>query len=156
MESIQGTFERINELPRRHPLMWPALMALLGLGAVLASLVFYPGGDEWTYLLGMRFGGECGFMEATGLPCPSCGMTRSWVWMARGHVFQAFTYNAAGALLWLGLALTGLLGAVRLVTRNPDKWKVPMRVLSTLVIAWMIGPYLGLWFARMLGFNPLP
>jgi len=156
MERIEVILGRIYELPFRHRLLQPLLMALLGAGAALAAAVVQPGTDEWTYVLGHRLGGPCGFHEVTGLPCPSCGMTRSWVWLVRGHLEKAFTYNAAGALLLLGILFTGLLGVVRLATRDPDKFRIPFKVTSTVVIAWMVGPYLALWIARMFGLYPLP
>jgi hypothetical protein len=141
-----------------RPPEWAWSAGMLGLGAVSvgASLVFYPGDDEWTYLFGHRFGAGCSFKEATGLPCPSCGMTRSWVHLARGHVLQSFTYNAAGTLLlaWLGFA--ALLGAVRFVARDHQKFKLHYNLVAGFALFWMLGPYLGLWIARIYGFNPLP
>ena len=126
------------------------------LGAVAAAIAFEPHEDGWTYFMDHRFGGPCGFRDATGLPCPSCGMTRSWVWLVRGHVVEAFFYNPAGALLLVGLGVMGVIGAVRTFTRDPNRIQVPIRVLSSVVIAWMLVPYLGGWFLRLAGFNPLP
>jgi hypothetical protein len=123
---------------------------------VLAALVVQPGPDEWSYLFGRQLGGPCGFQEVTELACPSCGMTRSWLWLVRGDLYKAFTYNAAGALLLMGLMLMGVLGAIRLATRDPAKLRIPFKVLSTVVIVWMVGPYLSFWIARMFGLYPLP
>jgi len=135
---------------------WPLALTVMAVVAGAASLIFYPGGDEWTYLFGHRFGAGCSFLKATGQPCPSCGMTRSWVHLARGDVLQAFTYNAAGALLLLWILFAGVLGAARLITRNAKKWLMPYRVVAGFAFFWMFVPYIGLWVARMLGFNPLP
>ena len=156
MQRLAAMVDQVADLPRRSPWAWPILMVLIGFGALAAALIMTPGNDEWSYLFGRRFGGECGFVQATGAVCPSCGMTRSWVWLARGDVLRAFGYNAAGALLLLGLVGMGALGAVRLVTRDPSRFKVPFSWVSSAVIVWMIGPYLMLWVARLLGWNPLP
>jgi len=156
MSRIEAVLDQIATFPERNRLVWPAAMMVLGLGALAASLILQPGSHEWCYFLGHRFGGPCGFQSATGLPCPSCGMTRSWVWLARGHVIRAFTYNAAGAILFLGVEAMGVIGAVRLAFRDPDKWRIPSRFVSSTVIVWMVGPYLLVWIARMFGVNPLP
>lgn len=156
LQRIETVLDSVATFPRRSPYAWPVAMVVIGGLATLAALVMHPGPDEWTYFFHTRFGGPCGFQETTGLPCPSCGMTRSWVWLARGHVIKAFTYNAAGASLLIGLWVMGFLGAVRLITRDPRRWEVPFRLLSTAVMLWMLFPYLSLWIARLFGFNPLP
>lgn len=142
---------------RRIPAwVWPSVLLVMGLGALVLSVVFYPGGDEWTYLFGMRFGAGCSFTEATGLACPSCGMTRSWVHLSRGQVITAATYNIAGATLLLWLWVGGFLGAVRLITRDYKKWQLPYNVVAGFGLFWMIVLYIGFWLARIAGLNPLP
>jgi len=41
----------------------------------------------------------CPFRRLTGLPCPGCGMTRSFVAVAHGDIGSAFAYNRLGPLL---------------------------------------------------------
>jgi hypothetical protein len=43
----------------------------------------------------------CTFLEATGLPCPSCGMTTSFALLVRGDVVNSLRANSAGTLLAL-------------------------------------------------------
>jgi hypothetical protein len=43
----------------------------------------------------------CTFYEATGLPCPSCGMTTSFALLVRGDVVNSLRANAVGTLLAL-------------------------------------------------------
>ncbi len=38
----------------------------------------------------------CPFLLLTGLPCPACGLTRSWVALGHGDVADAFAFNAFG------------------------------------------------------------
>ncbi len=156
MQALLDRFDRFTAIARRNPMAWPALMVVLGGGALLAALVIEPRPDQFSYLFGLRFGGECGFLEATQKPCPSCGMTRSWLWLARGDVVRAFQYNAAGALLLIGLVTMAGLGVLRLITRDPNRARVPMSLLSGVVMAWMLGPYLAVWILRMFGYFPMP
>jgi hypothetical protein len=41
----------------------------------------------------------CTFKEATGLPCPSCGMTTSFALLVRGDVISSLRANAVGTAL---------------------------------------------------------
>lgn len=52
----------------------------------------------------------CPFRLATGLPCPGCGLTRSWVHLMHGQVGEAMAANPFG-IVALGLAIA-LVGAV--------------------------------------------
>ncbi|HET6249769.1 MAG TPA: DUF2752 domain-containing protein [Tepidisphaeraceae bacterium] len=59
----------------------------------------------------------CEFLRRTGLPCPSCGMTTSFSWFARGNIAASLYVQPMGTLLaaltcatiWIGLyvAITG-------------------------------------------------
>jgi hypothetical protein len=42
----------------------------------------------------------CPFRFLTGIPCPGCGMTRSFLAIARGDVHQAVFYNLFGPVLF--------------------------------------------------------
>ncbi|MBI4411783.1 MAG: DUF2752 domain-containing protein [Deltaproteobacteria bacterium] len=45
----------------------------------------------------------CGFKYLFGIDCPGCGLTRSFLAIARGDILDAFHYNAAGPLIYLFL-----------------------------------------------------
>jgi len=56
----------------------------------------------------------CLFKSATGIPCPSCGITRSVLLLAQGEVMQAVWINPLGILaallliiipVWIGVDL---------------------------------------------------
>lgn len=154
-DKLEATLQALEEA-KMPDWAWSTMLFVVGLLALLVSFVFYPSEDpNWTMILGRQFGGECGFQMAFGLPCPSCGMTRSWVWLVRGEVLKAFTYNAAGALLLVWLAVGGVLGGLRLATRNYKLWVVPFPVLFWWTMFWLAVPYLGLWVARCFGYNAL-
>ena len=57
--------------------------------------------------------GLCPFAHLTGLPCPGCGLTRSWVALGHGDVIGAFGLNWFGPLL---LAVAAVVTGVALWT----------------------------------------
>lgn len=52
-----------------------------------------------------------------GIDCPGCGMTRSFVSLAHGHVLKAFTFNLGGPLLFSMMAF-------QLVYRPWQLWRI--------------------------------
>jgi hypothetical protein len=52
----------------------------------------------------------CGFLESTGIPCPTCGMTTAFSLMAHGRPLAAFRAQPAGALLFLLTLASVLVG----------------------------------------------
>ncbi|GAA4688149.1 DUF2752 domain-containing protein [Nocardioides nanhaiensis] len=58
----------------------------------------------------------CPFRAVTGLPCPGCGLTRSWVQLVHGDPAASFAAHPFGAVLMalvLALAAVVLLAAMR-------------------------------------------
>jgi hypothetical protein len=131
------------------------LLALVSLGL---SLLLSPGEDpRWVYLPdGTRFGDTCAFLAATGVPCPQCGMTRSWVHAVRGNVVEAFLYSPGGLGLFLWTQVGGVFGAIRLARRNPDALELPWQVIVGWTVFWMVGLYLVPYGLRLAGIDPLP
>jgi hypothetical protein len=82
----------------------------------------------------------CYFLAHTGIPCPSCGMTTSFAWFARGNLAASFYIQPMGCVLaiicaagfWIGvyIAATGR-PAHRLLNRLP----VMPAVIGLLVFA---------------------
>ena len=69
-------------------------LAIFG-SVVLAALVLVPSPDSVSFF-GMEMPTVCQFKVVTGYPCPGCGLTRSFCFMARGSLKAAFDAN------WLG------------------------------------------------------
>ena len=136
--------------------LFPAILFLLGLATWLAALALSPGADEFCYVFGMKFGEECGFKSITGLPCPQCGMTRSFVWAARLHLLKSFWYSPAGFSLFVWVEMSAIVGAVRLLTRDPKKLAPRWQWLVGWTLFWMIGLYFLTWVGRLAGLNQLP
>ena len=157
-----GALDRVEQRLNRIGLLlvewwvWPALMLALGLLAVVASWVVYPlPGMEQLWIWGSPFGETCQSQVVYGVPCHNCGMTRSWVNMARGRGLVAVAYNPAGAALWLALVWGGTVGALRLIRRTPELLRLSWPVWTVLFFSWW-GLWAGHQQARLRGFNPLP
>lgn len=153
--------ETLDRVAAKRPPWWLYNGALLSLGvvALVASLVLSPGADpHWTYLpSGEKLGDTCAFLAASGIPCPQCGMTRSFVWAARGHLLEAFRYSPGGLGLFVWIQAGALVGLVRLVRRDPDALSPPWQLTVGWSLGWIVLLYALPWFLRaFLGVNPLP
>lgn len=83
----------------------------------------------------------CPFRLVTGLPCPGCGLTRSWVYLAHGDWADAAAANPFGYLtLGAALVLVVLVGAA-LLRRAPLPSLTPLvqsRALKVVVVGWLV------------------
>ncbi len=66
-------------------------LALGGLAALGTAFVLSPDHIEDGPVI-------CPFRRLTGLPCPGCGLTRSWVYLAHGWWRESFLSHPFGAL----------------------------------------------------------
>ncbi len=110
------------------------LIALGGVGAALGAFVLSPDGIEDGPVI-------CPFRLATGLPCPGCGLTRSWVYLAHGQWSDGFLANPFGVVLLallVGLVVAVLTARARRLT-PPD--------LDRLVRRRWVQLILGVWLA---------
>jgi hypothetical protein len=73
------------------------------LGGVLIASVMLPLPAADGKILGLP--DVCLFYDFTGLPCPGCGLTRSFVCFAHGRIAEAFGWHLFGPPLWLLFAL---------------------------------------------------
>ena len=115
-------------------------LAVLGLAARLPPS---PTGIGSHRALGLQ---SCHFLDTTGLPCPSCGMTTSFTWFARGNLLASLYVQPMGAALaaitaccvWGGLyiALTGR-PVYRLLRLIPGRYYLlPLLTLGVLAWGW--------------------
>ncbi len=80
------------------------------LALVTAPLIGAP-----LYNLGWRIPGlVCPLRHWTGIPCPTCGMTRSLMAVVRGDWEQALIHHVFGPLLFIGLVLCVIQLAIEL------------------------------------------
>ena len=95
----------------------------------------------------------CFFRLMTRLPCPFCGMTTGFTWMARGHVGQAARCNLMAPLGFVATCLFALLGLYGVVTGRgwlPRVFSDPgfSRLLLIVIgVSWLanLTLALGLW-----------
>lgn len=80
---------RDDEPSRR--MAWLAFVMLAGVFVV--SLIYHPAEENYFTI--------CGFKNATGLPCPGCGLTHSFCALGKGHLLSAFAWNLLGPPLFL-------------------------------------------------------
>lgn len=90
----------------------------------------------------------CYFLAHTGIPCPTCGMTTSFSWFARGNLIASFYIQPMGCVLavlcaagfWIGLyiAVTGR-PSHRLLRRfNGLQVVIVLLVFAALAWGWKI------------------
>jgi hypothetical protein len=60
------------------------------------------------YIAGRALDFQCAFRSATGLPCPTCGITRSVVMSLHGEFARAWSLAPAGPVVVAGLAAFAL------------------------------------------------
>ena len=86
----------------------------------------------------------CQFLVRTGLPCPSCGMTTSYSWFARGNFLASLYVQPMGFLLalltvlafWVGLYVAATGRAVhQLMSRRLSSYYIP-GLFAWAIIAW--------------------
>lgn len=79
----------------------------------------------------------CPFRNITGLPCPGCGLTRSWVYLAHGWWRESFLANPFG-LVAVAVVLALVVLAVRARYAGagpPDLNRLVRRPLVVAVLA---------------------
>ena len=109
------------------------VVAAVGIGALGVSLLLSPDHIEDGPVI-------CPFRRLTGLPCPGCGLTRSWVYLAHGWWRDAFLAHPFGPLLALTVVLLGVT-AVRARVRGaraPSLDRLVRHPVTVVVIvAWL-------------------
>lgn len=94
------------------------VMAVCALILVL-SMVMSPSPGILT-LFGVEIPVLCTFRNLTGLDCPGCGLTRSFVFLGHGQLGSAFQMNWLGPPLFAAVALQIPMRIYRMATRPRD------------------------------------
>ncbi|MFT4124870.1 MAG: DUF2752 domain-containing protein [Gordonia sp. (in: high G+C Gram-positive bacteria)] len=123
-------------MPRRPRILGAAAVVGIGGGALVTAAILDP--------VGVEHGPElCVFRRATGLPCPGCGLTRSWVFLAHGEVGRAFAFNIFGPILFamtaaaVGYGFWTLVGRPGGVRRRLPPRPVVIGVVA-MVAVWLV------------------
>jgi hypothetical protein len=116
-------------------------IALGGVGAASAALLLSPDGIADGPVV-------CPFRLLTGLPCPGCGLTRAWVYLAHGQWHESFVANPFGlVLLALVVALVVAVVTARLRRVAPPDLNALVRQRWVLLI---LGGWLAFAVVRLL------
>ena len=83
----------------------------------------------------------CPFRRATGQPCPSCGLTRSWTAVAHGRLRDGFGFHPLGPPAFAVAAALSLV-PTRWLERLPP---YPPSLLPAFAISWV-----AVWLARLI------
>ena len=95
--------------PSLAPFEWVALGGVFAMGTAAAL-------DPATIADGPII---CPIRSLTGLPCPACGLTRSWVFATHGQWTDAVTANAFGVPLLVAALVAALAAVVWRVCDRP-------------------------------------
>jgi hypothetical protein len=80
----------------------------LGVALVVVSASFFlrvRGGEQVVVpLVNKALPGTCTFRRISGMPCPGCGLTRSFISMAHGRFADAWNFNPAGLFFFVVVA----------------------------------------------------
>lgn len=146
MSSVPAIYAYHHPLPKLgfiHRLV-ALLVSSLCLAVLIIAARLHPSltGIETHLQLGLQ---PCGMLRTTGLPCPTCGMTTSYSYLAHGQLRSSLAAQPAGTVfalltaigVWIGLyiALTGRPSA-KLINRLPVH-RIFLGMLAVLVVGWM-------------------
>lgn len=84
----------------------------------------------------------CLFYNITGIPCPACGMTRSYINLFQGNINQAFWNHP---LFWI----IPLIPIILFIDQRKPKWKLADKVFIPTIILFIV-----VWIIRVILFFP--
>ncbi|NJM68681.1 MAG: DUF2752 domain-containing protein [Acaryochloris sp. RU_4_1] len=117
---------------------------LLGIcSAPLLGAIPYGGGYRFPSL-------ACPMLHLTGIPCPTCGMTRSFVAIAQGNWSQAVTFHLFGPVLFALFAIVVVHTAIELRTNHQWITFYTQCIRRRDIQILSIVTYLGYYFFRLL------
>jgi len=122
------------DLRFRSPIAGSELAAIGAVAALATSLLLSPEHIEDGPII-------CPFRRLTGLPCPGCGLTRSWVYLAHGDWGAALAANPFGLV-----TVAGAMALLVLVVRARTLGRPAPDINALLLRPWML-TLLGAWFA---------
>jgi hypothetical protein len=111
-----------------------AAVAVAGAAALVASRAVSPARIETGPVV-------CPFRLVTGLPCPGCGLTRAWVYIAHGDFGAALHANPFGYVT-MGAAIAIMVAvAVAVVSGRPIPSMSPImrsRPILLILACWLL------------------
>ncbi len=108
-------------------------LAAVGVVALGAGLLFSPDHVEDGPVI-------CPFRRLTGLPCPGCGLTRSWVYLVHGwwrDSFLAHPFGPIAAAIVVTLAVLAVRARLRRTAPPSLDRMVRTPAAIALIVAWL-------------------
>jgi len=139
-------------LPRPDPLYHVVWLGLSS-GVLLAAALLSVRGQTQVVLplLGVPLPELCMLRRTLGLDCPGCGMTRSFIALAHGDVWSAWSYNPAGLLLFAILAFQLPFRACQLWRIRRGRPEMAMTGAAQMAFGVFATALLGQWALRLAG-----
>jgi len=119
-------------------------LEILGLAllVITASILFRIDGESVSLQNRVHLPELCLIKATTGIDCPSCGMTRSFLATARADFQSAFTYNPVGVPLFMLVLLQIPFRTMRLCSKRfadrTDKWDGKVHLVIILSLVFML------------------
>jgi hypothetical protein len=161
-ERLQGDLRRLRGLPHEFPAR--VLSAKTVVGALIAAdllvLRLLVSGDEnGVTVAGRPLDWVCAFRRQTGLPCPTCGITRSVVLALHGEWWRAWRMSPGGAVLVAGLVAAAMvllgLGVVEWLGKaKTGRAEKSLRLAALVYAAGAAAVWLGGWIAQLVAAWP--
>ena len=122
---------------KRSDVVW-----LVGLTAVFAISILWHPADDGGFVL-------CVFRLATGLPCPGCGMTRSFCAIGKGDIERALIFHPLGPTAFIAAIAIWLRSGASIIglSRWVERFDSLFRRQSLAIVA--CGLMLGVWIVRL-------
>lgn len=87
--------------------------------------------------------GTCSFKTATGVNCPTCGLTRSFIKLAEGDLVASLNYHPLGVYLVVLLILIAMLNLAYLMNiKKIKKISIFVIVLAILITLLVVGRWI--------------
>lgn len=96
----------------RRPRFPAFVIGCLTTADLIAGRLLLRADEARVYFAGHALAYRCAFYEATGISCPTCGMTRSVVMSLHGEWARAWHMSPGGPVLVVALAITALVALV--------------------------------------------
>jgi len=127
--------------PTVLPLLRDRRLALILLGAAILLLgLFGMGIPGW----------PCPVLQALGIPCPGCGLTRATFLLLNGDLRASLTYHAFAPIFFLGLSIIGAAGLLPERARRPFIEKLIGLEHRTGILFVLLTVLIFYWLARLL------
>jgi hypothetical protein len=150
--SVAGARQPAAAVPRPAAVFHLVVLALCST-ALLLALALSVRGQSQVVLPGLQLPLPelCMLRRTAGLDCPGCGLTRCFISLAHGDFASAWSYNPAGLLLFVMVALQVPFRAYQLWRIRLGQPELSLGRITPVVFAALALALFAQWVARMSG-----